>query len=193
MKFFAKRALSLLNSMFVMEDEYILASFLHPKFKRLLPATPAQKTECYRACRAWLPKGVTTTTTSTTTTVNDENEPPRKKQKSFLEQLMDDEEARVRSTRPGKDEVDLYIEFKVDKDKNYSNPLVFWNDYQRLFPHLSKLACRIFSIPCSSAAVERTFSAAGQVVNQRRSNLDPTSLNDILFLRSIENNKKKTD
>jgi hypothetical protein len=54
--------------MFVMEDEYILASFLHPKFKRPLSATPAQKkTECYGACRVWLPKGFTTTTTSTTT------------------------------------------------------------------------------------------------------------------------------
>ena len=191
MRFFAKRALSLLNSMFVMEDEYILASFLHPKFKRLLPATTAQKTECYRTCRAWLPKGITTTASSTTTTVNDENEPPRKKQKNFLEQLMDDEVPYVRATKPGKDEVDIYMEFKVDKDKTYSNPLLFWKEYQQLFPHLSKLACRIFSIPCSSAAVERTFSAAGQVVNQRRSNLDPSSLNDILFLRSIENNKKK--
>jgi hypothetical protein len=76
---------------------------------------------------------------------------------------MNDEETHARSTRPRKDKVDLYIEFNVDKDKNYLNPLVFWK---------SKLACCTFSIPCSSAAVERTFSAASQVVNQRRSNLD---------------------
>jgi hypothetical protein len=40
-------------------------------------------------------------------------------------------------------------------------------------------------------AVEREFSAAGQVVNQRISNLDPTTVNNILFPRSIENNKVK--
>ena len=60
-----------------------------------------------------------------------------------------------------------------------------------VFPNLSKLARRIYSIPCTSAAVEREFSVAGQIVNQRRSNLDPTTVNNILFLRSIENNKQK--
>ena len=50
MKFFAKCALSLLNSVFHMEDDYTVASFLHPKFKELLSVTPAQKSECYCAC-----------------------------------------------------------------------------------------------------------------------------------------------
>ncbi|CAF5028736.1 unnamed protein product [Rotaria sp. Silwood1] len=77
MKFFAKRSLSLLNSMFHMEDEYILASFLHPKFKGLLSATAAQKAECYHACRALLPKE------SVTTTFDTEYEPPKKKVKTF--------------------------------------------------------------------------------------------------------------
>ena len=84
-----------------------------------------------------------------------------------------------------------YISFKVDKEKDYSNPLLFWQEYQQIFPNLAKLARRTFSIPCSSAAVEREFSAAGQIVNQRRSNLDPSTVNNILFLRSIENNKTK--
>ena len=104
---------------------------------------------------------------------------------------MDDEVAKSKSTTIVKDEVDIYMEFQVDSNKDYSNPLSFWQENETIFPHLSKLACRIFSTPCSSAAVEREFSAAGQIVNQRRANLDPTIVNGILFLRSIENNKIK--
>ena len=188
-KFFAKRSLSLLNSMFNMEDDYILASFLHPNFKGLLSATAAQKAECYRTCRASLPA-----VAATTTTLYSETEPPKKKQKKFLEQLMDDEMSQTKTIAtsiPPKGEPDLYIEFKVDKDKNYINPLTFWKENAAIFPNLSKLACRIYSIPCSSSAVEREFSAAGQIVNQRRSNLDPTTVNNILFLRSIEHNHTK--
>ncbi|CAF1364029.1 unnamed protein product [Didymodactylos carnosus] len=50
---------------------------------------------------------------------------------------------------------------------------------------------KLLTIFLRSAAVEREFSAAGQIVNQRRSSLDPSSVNNILFLRSIENNKWK--
>ena len=126
MKFFAKRSLSLLNSMFHMEDEYILASFLHPKFKKLLPATEAQKAECYRSCRALLPK------MGTTITLDTENEPSRKKQKTFLEQLMDDEitKTKATTTTATKDELDIYIEFEVDEGKDYTNPLIFWKEYE---------------------------------------------------------------
>ncbi len=158
-----------------MEDEYILASFLHPKFKRPLSATPAQKKQNVIVLVLYGYLKVLQ---------QQQHHPrPRKKQKRFLERLMNDEETHARSTRPRKDNIDLYIKFNVDKDKNYLNPLVFWK---------SKLACCTFSIPRSSAAMERTFSAAGQVVNQRRSNLDRTSFNHILFLCPIENNFKKT-
>ncbi|CAF3151996.1 unnamed protein product [Rotaria sp. Silwood2] len=167
-----------------MEDDYILASFLHPKFKQLIAATAAQKAECYRACRVSMPK------TTGMTTTDDENEPIRKKPKKFLEQLMDSEIKKTKCTETARDEVDLYIDFKIIEEKDYDNPLSFWKEHENIFPHLASIARRIFSIPCSSAAVERQFSAAGQLINQRRSNLDPTTLNNILFLRSIEKNKR---
>ncbi|CAF4184366.1 unnamed protein product [Rotaria magnacalcarata] len=56
-------------------------------------------------------------------------------------------------------------------------------------PH--KFSRKIFAVPCSSAAVEREFSAAGQLVTQRRSNIKPSTISDILFLRSIENNEQR--
>ena len=59
-----------------------------------------------------------------------------------------------------------------------------------MFPTLSKLAHRIYFVLCSSAAVEREFSTVDLIVNQSRYNLDPTTVNNILFLRSTENGKK---
>ncbi|CAF4764102.1 unnamed protein product [Rotaria sp. Silwood2] len=92
-------------------------------------------------------------------------------------------------TQP-RDEVDLYIDLQLKDNEIYTNPLIFWQQHQSEFSYLSKLARKIFAILCSSAAVERAFSAAGQVVTQRRSSLEPTTINDILFLRSVENNKR---
>ncbi|CAF4236834.1 unnamed protein product, partial [Rotaria sordida] len=89
-----------------------------------------------------------------------------------------------------KDEIDTYIDWQLKSNEIYQNPLIFWQQNESIFPNLFKLARKIFAVPCSSAAVEREFSAAGQLVTQRRSALEPTTINDILFLRSIENNKK---
>ena len=68
-----------------------------------------------------------------------------------------------------------------------SDPLPFWREHQQKFPALSLLARRLFSIPVTSAAVERQFSSAGLTINQRRSSLDPDTVNDILFIKSIQN------
>jgi len=84
----------------------------------------------------------------------------------------------------------IITDFKMNKDENYLNPLVFWKEYQQLFLHLVKLACHTISISCVSAVIERKFSTADQVVNQRRSNLDLSNIDDILFLRPTDNNKK---
>ena len=158
MKFSAQHSLSLLNSMLHIEDKCILVLSLHPKCKGMLPATEAQKAECYRSCRAPLPKLGTTTTPDT------ENEPPRK-EKKILEQLMDHKIIKTKTTTittATKDELD--IQFEVDKGKDYTSPLIFWKECESVFPNLSKLAHRIYSILCTLAAVKRI----GQIINQRR-------------------------
>ena len=186
MRISAKRSLSLLNSVFNIEEENTLGFVLHPKFKTLLSVAAAQKSECYRTCRALLPKG------NYASAFDGHNEPPRKKQKNFLEQSKDDDviKAKCKNTTAAKDELDIYIDCKVDEHKNYANTLLFWKEYQDMFPNLSKLAHRIYFVLCSSAAVEREFSTVDLIVNQSRYNLDPTTVNNILFLRSIENGKK---
>ena len=87
------------------------------------------------------------------------------------------------------DEVDRYVQLRLGDNEQYVDPLIFskQQNHRTTFPHLAHLACSIFAIPCSSAAVERQFSSAGQIITQRRSNLDPSTVNNILFLRSMEN------
>jgi hypothetical protein len=67
------------------------------------------------------------------------------------------------------------------------DPLRSWKEHQSKFPCLSLIARRLFSIPVTSAAVERSFSAAGLTITERRSSLDPSTVNDILLVRSIQN------
>jgi len=78
----------------------------------------------------------------------------------------------------------LNLEF--DKLKLPSNPLNFWRDHHDKFPRLSRLARRIFSMPATSASVERQFSGAGLIIQERRTNLNPEQLDNILLIRSMQ-------
>jgi hypothetical protein len=62
--------------------------------------------------------------------------------------------------------------------------LNWWREHQEKFPKLAKLARKIFSVPASSAASERAFSAAGQTITERRTSLKPDTVDSILFLHS---------
>ncbi len=51
------------------------------------------------------------------------------------------------------------------------------------FPVLAKVARQIFSVTAVSKFAERSFSAAGNIVKKRRTNIKPMQLNNVLFLR----------
>ena len=48
---------------------------------------------------------------------------------------------------------------------------------------LKKLALELFSIPSSSAPVERLFSKAGIILNQRRTRLSSSSIEELLAFK----------
>ena len=85
------------------------------------------------------------------------------------------------------DELERYLRLNIEDEHKQPNPLPFWRDHHQKFPCLSLIARRLFSIPVTSAAVERSFSAAGIVITECRPSLDPSTVNDVLFVRSIEN------
>ncbi|CAF1402498.1 unnamed protein product [Adineta ricciae] len=193
-RFFYKRAYELLNNMFIIENDYVVATFLHPNYRQLRGATPTQVSDCFQTCRA----AILPVDRSEDMEVDEGrmdidicNEPRSKRRKLLMTSLMD---KNTINKKRSSDEVDQYSKLQLDMDCVYTDPLDFWKQpqYHRAFPNLARLAKQYFSIPCSSAAVERQFSAAGQIVNQRRSNLDPSTVNNIIFLRSIEKRKRDT-
>ena len=76
----------------------------------------------------------------------------------------------------------------LDLEKVNDNPLSFWREQVNAFPTLSSLGRRLHLIPTTTASVERTFSDGGQVVTERRTNLSPSQVNNILFVRSMLSN-----
>jgi hypothetical protein len=60
--------------------------------------------------------------------------------------------------------------------------LLWWKHNQHRFPLLAEAARHWLCVPATSAPVERLFSIAGRVIEERRSRLDPSIVDDIVFL-----------
>jgi hypothetical protein len=61
------------------------------------------------------------------------------------------------------------------------------------YPVLSKVAARVLAVPATSAAVEREFSLAGNIITQKRSKLSPDAVNDMVFNHSYKKYKHRFD
>lgn len=64
-----------------------------------------------------------------------------------------------------------------------SAPLIYWKDNKMLFPNLADTSRKYHSAPPSSAAPERLFSIARQVLKPTRLNLKPANVEANLFLK----------
>ena len=90
------------------------------------------------------------------------------------------------------DEVEGYssTNFHIDAGSAEVNLLSFWEKQGQSFPRLQHLAKRILCVPATSAASERSFSAAGRVIEARRSRLNPDTVDAILFLHGAKTHSK---
>lgn len=62
------------------------------------------------------------------------------------------------------------------------DPLEWWRQNYYNFPHLSILVRRMFCCQATSVPCERVFSKTGLLINDRRSNLKPEKVKQIIFL-----------
>ena len=90
-----------------MEDDYIIATFLHPNYKQLRGATSSQIANCHATCRRFL---FPDSPSAGIVEEDEDYEPPMKKSKPFMTLLMDKRNNRENSSL---DEVDKYIEMQV--------------------------------------------------------------------------------
>jgi hypothetical protein len=77
--------------------------------------------------------------------------------------------------------IDVELQTYLDLPRIDVDPVQFW--IQRNITPLSVLALQLLSIPCSSAPVERLFSKAGIILNQRRTRTSSLKLEKLLFFK----------
>ncbi|CAM4762941.1 unnamed protein product [Rotaria magnacalcarata] len=84
------------------------------------------------------------------------------------------------------DEIDQYCAMKIPCSLIGKDPMLLWSQksVQEFLPLLSRFARTIHAIPPTSASTERMFSISGWTLNNRRTNLLPSHLDDILVIRS---------
>ena len=190
--FFRKRLGQLLRCKFAFDDRHLAAAVLHPLYRRLTFATPYCKNIAHLYIREQLDEILGLNNQQQRHTIS--GEPAKKKHKTMEDQFADPDidgntydvnSASEAVSKAG--ELDRYLRMNIEDIYKQSNPLTFWREHQQKFPALSLLARRLFSIPVTSAAVERQFSSAGLTISQRRSSLDPDTVNNILFVRSVQN------
>ncbi|CAF1552071.1 unnamed protein product, partial [Rotaria sordida] len=187
--FFKRRARQLLKAMFSLHDLHWVAAVLNPHTRMLKHATDVERAHAYCLVRARIAKlmeiaridnneeVLSSTTTSLTP-------PPRKKFKSYTTQFHDDTDLGETSSnmtivKRARRELEIYLQLNLTNCKylldDIDNPLLFWKEQEHVLPNMSRLAKQIFSIPASSAAVERAFSSAGIIISQRRTNINPST------------------
>jgi hAT family C-terminal dimerisation region len=87
---------------------------------------------------------------------------------------------------------DMYKCGDADKIILHDHGLLFWwKIKQGDFPVISRVVRSVLAVPASSAKSECNFSDAGNTMTKKRNQLDPTKLDDLMFLRSMLKSKLK--
>lgn len=82
------------------------------------------------------------------------------------------------------DEIEKYSREKVLLTEDFE-VIEWWKCNKLFYPHLSKFALQVHSIPASSAASKRIFSLAGNIIQEKQNKLAPNSIDSLLFLSSF--------
>ncbi len=64
------------------------------------------------------------------------------------------------------------------------SPILWWNQQKDTFPTLFKLARRYLSVPGSSVPSEKVFSAAGNIITNKRASPNDETTSMLIFLNA---------
>ena len=103
--------------------------------------------------------------------------------------LDTDSESEGNATASANDILELeWKGFSVAKcEEINTDPLEYWQRNERQFPHVALQAQKLLCVPATSLPCERLFSAAGILVDRRRSSLRPDHIQQMLCLQSWMN------
>lgn len=63
------------------------------------------------------------------------------------------------------------------------DPVKYWSGKLQCWPNLTRFALQHLSCPPTSVQSERVFSTAGNVVSPQRANLDPSHVEQLVFIK----------
>lgn len=77
-------------------------------------------------------------------------------------------------------EVQRYLDDKIINRQEC--PMNWWREHRAAYPHLYKIAAQKLNAKASSVPCERVFSAADNMLNERRARLGIRKLQQLVFL-----------
>jgi len=154
------------NKLHISSFHYI-ATFLHPMFKHLNFLPKADK----KATIADVRKVLVTLGFKNDEDIECEAPAHKVRRNSILQMFSESKE---------QDEVQQYMDKPV-RNCSTEGLLEWWKKEEEDFPSLFKLSNFILCIPASEATSERVFSETGRTLANRRQNLDPNSLENLVF------------
>jgi len=197
MKTLGNKALDILDMKFQLGNEHEIAVFLWPKFKmlKMFPQENGERNRIFgeietRLLKFEIEDGEQRTNSATEANTNSFSQEIVSKEASMFSEWEDSiiEERPQQPIYKYKKELQSYREDTYDITDDQI--LDFWSKQTLRFPYLSKLARQVLAIPASSASSERSFSIAGRVIEERRSCLDGSTVDAILFLNNHFSNEK---
>ncbi|KAL4088553.1 hypothetical protein QTP88_023646 [Uroleucon formosanum] len=196
MKILGNKALTILDNKFQLSDVHEIAVFLWPKFKmlKMFSEENGERSRILgdielRLLKFEIEDGEKRANSVTETNINSNSQELTSKEATMFSEWEDGVDERAQqSIYKYKKELESYREENYDISDDQI--LDFWSKQTLRFPYLSKLARQILAIPASSASSERSFSVAGRVIEQRRSCIDGSTVDAILFLNSHFSNTK---
>jgi hypothetical protein len=69
------------------------------------------------------------------------------------------------------------------REKSIRDPLSWWASTGKFYSKLGMMARDTYSVPPSSAGIEREFSISGRVITKQRNRLAPKTIQDIMQVK----------
>ena len=79
------------------------------------------------------------------------------------------------------EEINKYLE--MNEEGKETDPLEWWSLHKKKFPILSSIARKYLGICATSVHSERLFSDVGNNITNKRINIDPALVEQMLFLK----------
>lgn len=159
-----------------------VSAFLWPKYKQMRYLNEPQREKVHDLVKKELIK----MTEISQTELSDDSASGCEEMKPSVDDDILSKYADVHFTEDHKPESQITMQMEMYQNACYpeNNILHWWKHHGDEFPLLAKLARKFLCIPASSAASERFFSLANQVLDKQRTSLEAENLDAILFLHS---------